>query len=224
MSTSSGEDHGEPADQQREKEKELELQRELERIEEERSLQALIEERKRQEKDKKIAQELAIEERETLIQEQINQREAAYSLLETGGKYLKGITPDYDKAISLYIQARNILSENIGWEPEINNINELIKDLQLEKANFMDKRRLDSQAQIKRQQEYDLFQEEMRRRRADYEKVQEDQRFKLKAFEDRKRFAEELRDEMNKDIGEIKKGIKEIKKDLITIKNSYLRC
>jgi hypothetical protein len=180
---------------QREKEQELVLQRDLERIEEERSLQALIEERKRQEKEKKIAQELAIEERETLIQDQINQREAAYSLLETGGGFLKGITPDYDKAISLYIQARNILSENIGWEPEINNLNELIKDLQLEKANFMEKRRMDSQAQVKRQQEYDSFQEEMRRRKTDYEKLQEDQRLKLKEFEKRRRFAEELRDE-----------------------------
>ena len=179
----------------KEEEKELELQRELERIEEERSLQALIEERKRQEKEKKIARELAIEERETLIQDQINQREAAYSLLETGGKYLKGITPDYDKAISLYMQARNILSENIGWEPEINNLNELIKDLQLENANFMEKRRMDSQAQIKRQQEYDSFQEEMRRRKADYQKLQKDQRLKLRDFEKRKRFAEELRDE-----------------------------
>jgi len=37
---------------QKEEEKELELQRDLERIEEERSLQALIEERKRQEKEK----------------------------------------------------------------------------------------------------------------------------------------------------------------------------
>ncbi|MHA1466631.1 MAG: hypothetical protein ACTSP6_00955 [Promethearchaeota archaeon] len=196
---------------QKEEEKELELQRDLERIEEERSLQALIEERKRQEKEKKIAQELAIEERETLIRDQINQREAAYSLLETGGKYLKGITPDYDKAISLYIQAKNILSENIGWEPEINNINELIKDLQLENANFTEKRRMDSQAQIKRQQEYDSFQEEMRRRKADYETLQEDQRLKLKDFEKRKRFAEELRDEGLKLIEEGKRraGIKE---------------
>jgi hypothetical protein len=194
--------------EQKQKAEELELQRELERIEVEKQLQALVEERRRQEKEKKIAQQLAIQERERIIQEQMDQREAAYSLLEEGGKYLKRAMPDYDKAISLYIQARNILAYNIGWEPEINNLNGLIQDLQIEKANFVEKRRLEGLAQLKRQEQYDLFQEEMRRKRADYEIQKDEQRAKLKEFEARKKFAEELRDEGLKIIDEGKRRAK----------------
>ncbi len=190
---------------QKENEKELDLIRELERLEEEEELQALVEERRRQEAEKKIAQQLAVKEREKIIQEQMNQREAAYSLLEEGGKYLKGAIPDYDKAISLYIQARNFLAENIGWEPEIYNLNELIKDLQLEKTNFIKKKRLEAQSQLQRQKEYDAFQETMRKERTDYEKQKELQKEKLKEYEEKKKNVEEIRDKTLKLIDEGKR-------------------
>ncbi len=180
---------------EKEKQKELEFKRELEQLEEEKQLRSLIEERKRQEDEKKIAQQLAIQERERLIQEQIDQREAAYALLEEAGKYLKRHLPDYDKAISLYLQARRILAENIGWEPEIKNLNGLIKDLQQEKANFLERQQIEAQIQLKRQQDYELFKEEMRRKRIDHEKQMEDQKLKLRQFEDRKQMEEELRDQ-----------------------------
>ena len=191
---------------EKEKEQELELKRELERIEEDKQLRALIEERKRQEGEKKIAQQIAIQQREKLIQEQISQREAAYALLEEAGKYLKSRIPDYDKAISLYLQARKILAEKIGWEPEINNLEALIKDLQQEKANFLERQRIEGQAQLKRQQEYELFKEEMRRKRIDHEKQMEDQKSKLKQFEERKELESALRDEGLKLIGEGKRN------------------
>ncbi len=190
---------------QKENEKELDLKRELERLEEVKQLQVLVEERRRQEAEKKIAQQLVVKEREKIIQAQMNQREAAYSLLEEGGKYLKGAIPDYDKAISLYIQARNFLAENIGWEPEIYNLNELIKDLQLEKTNFIEKKRLEAQFQLKRQKEYDTFQEEIRRGRTDYEKQTELQKEKLKGYEEKKKHAEETRDKALKLIDEGKR-------------------
>jgi len=191
---------------EKEKQKELELKRELERIEEEKQLRLLIEERKRQEAEKKTAQQIALQEREKIIQEQKNQREAAYALLGQAGKYLKSQVPDYDKAISLYLQAKKILAEKIGWEPEIVNLEGLIKDLQQEKANFLKRQQIEAQTQLKRQQEYEAFKEEMRRKRIDHEKQIEDQRSKLKQFEERRELESALRDEGLRLIGEGKKN------------------
>jgi hypothetical protein len=181
--------------QDKEKLRELELERELQQLEEEKQLRILIEERRRQEEEKKVAQELALIEREKLIQDQKSQREAAYALLEEAGKYLKRQIPDYDKAISLYFQARRILSEKIGWEPEIKNLDSLIKDLQQEKTNLIQKQRYEAQLQLKRQQEFENFKEEMMRKKIDHDKQMEDQRLKLKNFEERKQLNEELRSE-----------------------------
>ncbi len=191
---------------EKDNQKELELKRELERVEEEKQLRALIEERKRQEEEKKLAQQIALQEREKLIQEQISQREAAYTILEEASRYLKSRIPDYDKAISLYLQAKKILAENVGWEPEIRNLEGLIKDLQQEKANFLKRQQIEAQAQLKRQQEYDLFKEEMRRKRVDHEKQKEEQKSKLKQFEERKELESTLRDEGLRLIGEGKRN------------------
>ncbi len=181
--------------QHKEKLKELELERELQQLEEEKQLRVLIEERRRQEEEKKIAQEMALREREKSIQEQKSQREAAYALLEEAGKYLKRQIPEYDKAISLYYQARRILSEKIGWEPEIKNLDGLIKDLQQEKTNLIEKQRNEARLQLQRQQEFEIFKEEMMRKKIDHEKRMEDRRLKLKNFEERKQINEELRGE-----------------------------
>ncbi|TFG07134.1 MAG: hypothetical protein EU539_05865 [Promethearchaeota archaeon] len=188
-----------------EKAKELELQRELERLEGERELVSLLEERKRQEKEQKMAHQLALQEREKVIEEQMSYREAAYNLLEEAGKYLKTRLPNYEKAIGLYFQARNLLAEKIGWEPEIENLNNLIRDLQAEKAKYLESQRIEAQTQLKRQQEYEEFQDEMRRKRLDYERQMEDQRLKLKEFEDQKKLEEELKSKGFKLIDEAKR-------------------
>lgn len=60
-------------------------------------------------------------------------------MLEEAGKYLKQLNPEYNKAISLYNQARNLLAENIGWEPELNNLNALIEDLTA-RANYFSRK------------------------------------------------------------------------------------
>ncbi|MFX1375606.1 MAG: hypothetical protein ACFFA0_07325 [Promethearchaeota archaeon] len=189
----------------REEMQELEFQKELQKIQEEKDLQLLIEERQRQEREKKKAQLLAIQERERIIQEQKTIRESAYSMLEEAGKYLKQISPDYNKAISLYIQARNILSENIGWEPEINNLNGLIKDLQQEQVNFREKKRLEEQALIKRQKEYEVFQEEVNARRLEQEKLRREQERQYRELIISKRRIDEIKDEGLKLIDEGKK-------------------
>jgi hypothetical protein len=138
---------------------------------------------------------MALIEREKSIQEQKSQREAAYAILEEAGKYLKRQIPEYDKAISLYYQARRILSEKIGWEPEIKNLDGLIKDLQQEKTNLIEKQRNEARLQLQRQQEFEIFKEEMMRKKIDHEKRMEDRRLKLKNFEERKQLNEELRGE-----------------------------
>ncbi|MHA2008120.1 MAG: hypothetical protein ACXABO_20415 [Promethearchaeota archaeon] len=160
---------------QREEMGELKYQRELEKLHENRELQLLIEERQRQEREKRKAHAIALQEREKIIQNQLNIRESAYSLLEEAGIYLKQHQPEYDKAISLYAQARNILADNIGWEPEINNLNVLIKDLQQEQINYIEKKRVEEQNRVKREREYEIFQEEVKLRRLEQEKLKREQ-------------------------------------------------
>lgn len=171
---------------QQDVQEEARLREKLEELEEEKELERIVEQRKHREKEKRMAQKIAIEQREKMIQEQMSAREAAYSLLEEAGKYLKSRNPDHDKAISLYVQARSILSENVGWEPEINNINRLIKDLQQEKAIFLERKRLEEEARLKQQQEYDAFQREMQERKAEVERRKDEARRKYKEFEDKK--------------------------------------
>ncbi|MFX1437769.1 MAG: hypothetical protein ACFFAA_11335 [Promethearchaeota archaeon] len=185
--------------------KNLEVQKELEKIEEERALAVLIEERKRQEGEKKKAQQIALQEREKVIKEQMSVRESAYSLLEEAGKYLKHHIPNYNEAISLYIQARQLLAENIGWEPEIKNLDILIKDLQHEQANFIEKKRMEEQTRLQRENEYAAFQEEVRRRRLEQEQLKREQERQYRDLVVRRQQMERIRNDGLKFIDEGKK-------------------
>jgi hypothetical protein len=184
---------------------EIKYQRELEKLQEEKELKTLIEERQRQEREKKKAHLSALQEREKFIQDQMGVRESAYSLLDDARNYLKQLTPDYNKAISLYVQARNILAENIGWEPEINNLNALIKDLQQEEINFHERKRMEEQARLQRQKEYDLFQEEVRVRKLEQEKLKREQERQYRELVLSQRRIEQIKDEGLKSIDEGKK-------------------
>ena len=99
--------------------------------------------------------------------------EARSSILSTSGILI----------LSLYIQARNILAENIGWEPEIQNINGLIADLETEKANYLERKRLEEQARIAQQEEFEIFQDEINKRRDVIEAQKQEQRAQYRAFE-----------------------------------------
>ena len=176
-------------------EEEQKLKRELERLKEERNLEAILTERRQQEREKKKAQHIASKQRERIIQDQMTFREAAYSLLEDGGKYIKMSTPDYDKAISLYIQARDLLAEKIGWEPELNNLNTLIKDLINEKELYLKKKKAEEENTIKRQQEYELFREEMRKQQMETVLRKREQQKKFKQLYETQKQFEKIKEE-----------------------------
>ncbi|MHA1509953.1 MAG: hypothetical protein ACTSO6_14770, partial [Promethearchaeota archaeon] len=179
----------------REQEEEQKLKRELDRLKEERNLEGILKERRRQEREKKKAQQIAAVQRDRIIQDQMTFREAAYSLLEEGGNYIKMSTPDYDKAISLYIQARDLLAEKIGWEPELSNLNTLIKDLNNEKETYLKKKKAEEETNIKRQQEYELFREEMRKQQMETELRKREQQKKFKKLYETQKQAEKIKEE-----------------------------
>jgi hypothetical protein len=180
---------------EKEEMEELEYQRKVEAFKRDKQMEVMIQERKRQEREQATARVAALKEKERLVQEQINFREAAYSLLEDADKYLKKQVPEYDRAISLYIQARNILSEKIGWEPEINNITMLIKDLEKEKASYIERKQLEQELELKRQKEYEIFQEEVRKRKEEFEKQRVQQEQKLRDLYLSKRKTEKIKEE-----------------------------
>ena len=190
---------------QKQIEKQSQLQKELEKLEEEHQLQAMIEARQQQYQAEILAKQLASREKENLIMAQMNAREVANSLLEEAGNYLKRTEPDYDKGISLYVQARSILEENIGWEPEINNMNNLINNLQEEKARFLERKRIEEQEKWKSQQEYINFEQEVKRLNLEYEKQKEQKRFELEKFENQRATADKLKNEALKLIDEGKR-------------------
>ena len=138
---------------------------------------------------------MAITERERLIEQQASQRDAAFSLLDEAGKYLKRQIPDYDSAISLYIQARKILAENVGWEPEINNLTDLIKELQQEKAEQVEKKKFEEIARLQRQQEYEDFQREIRKRQEVYEEQKQEQQKQYKGLIEQRQINKQLKNE-----------------------------
>ncbi|MFX1498713.1 MAG: hypothetical protein ACFFBH_14410 [Promethearchaeota archaeon] len=174
-------------------EEQLNLKKQLEKMEEEKRLISLIEERRKYEREKELAQKLAIEEKERLVQEQLSNRETAYNLLEKGGTYLKRNQPDYDRAISLYVQARDILAEKVGWEPEINNLDILIGDLGKERKHSMERKELETQIQIQRQKEYDRFQEEIRNRREEYLRKKKEQQSKMRQLSQRREQIDQIK-------------------------------
>lgn len=169
-------------------------QRELERLEEERSLKQLMEERKAKEAERRKAKELALKEREKLIEKQKNYREAAYSLLERASDFLRAREPNYDKAISLYVEARNILSERIGWEPEINNLDNMIQDLHQEKAKYIEKKKQEEKIEQQKEREYQEFIEDMRSTQREYVRKQKQKQIELRKYTEQKQKIEELRD------------------------------
>ena len=180
---------------QKELQEDYELQKQLDKVAEEKEIQGILEERQKQEREEKIARQLAISERERLIQEQTSQREAAYSLLEEAGKYLKRQIPDYDNAISLYFQARKILAENIGWDPEINNLTNLIKELQQEKVDQIEKKKLEEIARLQRQQEYEEFQNEIRKRKEVFKQQKDEQQNQYQGLIEQRQINERLKNE-----------------------------
>ncbi|MBN1800220.1 MAG: hypothetical protein JW891_01860 [Candidatus Lokiarchaeota archaeon] len=184
---------------------ERELKAELERLDEDKQLKTIIEKRQKEEQKKKIAQKQALEERERMIQEKASHREVAYQLLDKASKHLKGLMPDYDAAISLYAQARTILTENVGWEPEIKHITELIKDLQKEKTKMIQRKQLEEQAQIKRQKEYEAFQEEIRKRQLLLEQQKQEQEKNYQEIVQKRQNYDQLREQGLKLIEEGKK-------------------
>ena len=168
-------------------EEQQKYKRELERLKEEKNLNIILEERRRQEREQKMTQQIAVKQKERIIQDQLTFREAAYSFLEDGGKYLKQRPPDYDKAISLYTEAKNLLAEKIGWEPEINNLNILINDLVKEKEKYKERKKLEAKTRVKRQQEYELFKQQIQKQQMEYEIKKREQHKKLKKlYEDQK--------------------------------------
>ncbi len=180
---------------EKEEMEELEYQRKVDAFKRDKQMEVMIQERKRQEREQAAARAAALKEKERLVQEQINFREAAYSLLEDADKHLKKQVPDYDRAISLYIQARNTLSEKVGWEPEINNITMLIKDLEKEKKNYIERKQLERDLALKRQKEYEIFQNEVKKRKEEYEKQKAQQEQKLRDLYLSKRKAEKMKEE-----------------------------
>ena len=173
----------------REKEEQQKLQRKLEGLKEERNLEAVLKERRRLERERKASQQIAIQQRERIVQDQLTYREAAYSFLEDGGKFLKQKTPDYDKAISLYIQARNLLAEKIGWEPEINNLNLLINDLVQEKTKYREKKKVEEELRIKRQREYELFRQQIQKQQLENDIKKREQQKKLRRLYENQKYA-----------------------------------
>jgi len=180
---------------QKDLQEEYELQKELHKIAEEKEVQAILDERQKQEREEKAARRLAIAEREQLIEQQASQRDAAYSLLDEAGKYLKRLIPDYDNAISLYVQARKILAENVGWEPEINNLTDLINELQQEKVDQIEKKKLEEIARLQRQQEYEEFQKEIRKRHERFEEQKEEQQKQYQGLIEQRKVNEQLKNE-----------------------------
>jgi hypothetical protein len=184
-------------DLKREKEEEAELNKltKLKEFEDERQFQLMIEERRRQEIARKRVQEQELKEREEQVRKQMEYRENAYNLLEEAGKYLKTMDPDFDKAISLYVEAKGILSQKIGWEPELNNLEGLIKDLEKQKNKYNERKRLEKERIIQKQKEYEKFKEEIKRTKAEYVKQKREQEKKLKQLEATKQYAENLKEE-----------------------------
>jgi len=179
----------------REQEEEQKLKRELARLKEERNLEGILKERRHQEREKKKALQIVAKQRERIIQDQMTFREVAYSLLEDGGKYIKMRTPDYDKAISLYIQARELLAEKISWEPEITNLTTLINDLIHEKESYLERKKIEEETNIKRQREYELFREEIRKQQMETELRKREQQKKFKRLYESQKQNEKIKEE-----------------------------
>jgi len=206
----------------REKEEQQKLQGELERLKEKKNLEAILGERKILEREKKFAQQIIIQQRERIVQDQLAYREAAYSFLEDGGKFLKQKPPDYDKAISLYIQARNLLAEKIGWEPEINNLNILINDLVQEKAYYREKKKGEEELRIKRQREYDLFRQQIQKQQLEYDIKKREQQKKLRRLYENQKYAAITKEEGLSLIDEGKESA--MKYDFETAYNNFNRA
>lgn len=167
---------------QKEKEKQLRYQKELERIEQEKDLNKLIRERKRKDRTQMLTENLVRIEREEIIQKQMTYRDAAYSLLEKGGDFLNISPPEYKKALSLYIEARDILTRNIGWEPEIYKINELINEIRKEETEYLNRTKRERLIELNKQREQQQYLDDIEKRKLELRKKEIDRIARLREF------------------------------------------
>jgi len=177
----------------KEKERLEKYQLELNRMQKEKDLENLVETRKRQEEEKKRTKQIALQQREKFIEQQKNYREAAYALLDKASEHLKRWEPEYNAAISLYIEARDILAERIGWEPEINNLNKLITDLQKEKQEYYEKIERNKQIEQQREEEYKEFLEDIQLRQREDFREQKQKELEIRKYKKHKLKLEEMR-------------------------------
>ncbi|MBY9005835.1 MAG: hypothetical protein KGD63_03670 [Candidatus Lokiarchaeota archaeon] len=168
--------------EQKEKEKQLSYQKELQKLEQDKSLNLLIRERKRKERAQILNENLVRIEREEILQKQMSQRDTAYSLLEKATDYLNLIPPDYKKAISLYLEARDFLATNIRWEPEISKINQLINEVRKDETNYINKKNRERFIEAKKQKEHTQYLEEVERRKLELKKKELDKAVKLREY------------------------------------------
>ena len=80
-----------------------------------------------------------------------------------------------------------------------------VEDLQQEQVNFIEKRRLEEQTRLQRENEYAMFQEEVRRRRLEQESLKREQEKQYRDLVIKRQQVEKIRDDGLKLIDEGKK-------------------
>lgn len=109
----------------------------------------------------------------------------ALGLIEKANKITNYSNPDYDSAIELYRRSHNLLIE-AGWTRELENINQMIESLEIEKVEReIEKERIETLKE-KTIQEQNSFQESLKKQMNEYERHKEEQRKKLQEFEEKK--------------------------------------
>ncbi|MBN1214937.1 MAG: hypothetical protein JXA99_05780 [Candidatus Lokiarchaeota archaeon] len=181
--------------EQKEREKQLIYQKELQNLEQDRDLNLLIRERKRRERTQALNENLIRIQKDEILQKQMSQRDTAYSLLEKATEYLQLIPPDYQKAISLYIEARDFLAATIGWEPEINKINDLINEVRNEEINYFNKKKRDKFLELRRQREHEQYLQEIERQKLEIKKKEMEKTLKIREYVEQKEKLNQLQSE-----------------------------
>lgn len=174
--------------------KQRELDALIKKEKEEGELREIVEERKHQEMELKRIKISAIKEREDLIVQTESRREAAFSILEKADRSLKSYPPNFDNAIELYLEARNILLE-INWEPEISHLDELIYNLRQGKQKFILQQKQEEQIQLQAAAEYERYQQEIVKKKLEEQRAKGEQLNKYREFrleqETQERFQQE---------------------------------
>ncbi|MHA1728864.1 MAG: hypothetical protein ACTSWY_09050 [Promethearchaeota archaeon] len=118
----------------------------------------------------------------------------ALGLIDEANNIIEQITPDYDKAIKIFVNARNLLTQ-VGWLTELKYIDGIIEGIKKEKKERENKAQMIDKLKEQKLKEQEGFRDDIRRQINIFETIKKQQQIALNKFREQSEKKQEIEKE-----------------------------